>query len=163
MYQVQFIAPDVQSTNQIAETLSRVLEFGDVILLQGELGAGKTHFVKACLQALHYGHGVASPTFTIANFYDISDGFVIHADLYRVKTVAEFTELGLEDFFDRSITFIEWGDKFADYFDDCLTIGFDYLDGNLNARKISFSAASTSWVSRLHKIQAIFQQSDLSV
>jgi len=85
-----------------------VLQPGDVVALSGELGSGKTTFVRAAVRARHGEDQTTSPTFTFWHRY-AGDPPIDHLDLYRVDDPAELHELGLEEAFDgRSIAFIEW-------------------------------------------------------
>ena len=92
-----------------AARFSSRLQPGDVVCLYGDLGAGKTSYVRACLTAM-IGHpiDVPSPTFTLCQIYDTPQGEVHHYDLYRIKSVEEIIELGLREHMSSVITFIEW-------------------------------------------------------
>ena len=84
------------------------LEAGDVVALSGELGAGKTTFVRAAVRARHGEDQTSSPTFTFWHRYPGTPP-IDHLDLYRVENHADLTELGLEEAFDgTSIVFVEW-------------------------------------------------------
>ncbi|HSF91018.1 MAG TPA: tRNA (adenosine(37)-N6)-threonylcarbamoyltransferase complex ATPase subunit type 1 TsaE [Paracoccaceae bacterium] len=88
---------------------------GDCYLLDGPVGAGKTHFARSFIQHLQAKSGVVedvpSPTFTLVQTYDTDAGEVWHADLYRLSGLDEITELGLEDAFETAITLVEWPDR----------------------------------------------------
>lgn len=83
------------------------LRLGDVILLYGELGVGKTTLVRGFLESLGYTEPVRSPTFNLIQLFD-TEPPVLHADLYRVKS---HHGLGLEDELDKHVSFIEWADR----------------------------------------------------
>jgi tRNA threonylcarbamoyl adenosine modification protein YjeE len=111
---------DVAATARVATELARVLRPGDVIALHGDLGAGKTTLVDACVRALG-GDGAHSPTFALVHQYPF-DGSTLgdprplslwHIDLYRIDRPAKLVELGLEEIFgNRSgVAFVEWADK----------------------------------------------------
>lgn len=153
MFTFEFNSDSPLETDHLAKTFASKLLVGDIIILEGALGSGKTHFTKACLQTLGIQENITSPTFTIANFYTIPEGYIIHSDVYRLKKLEEFLDLGLLDFLPRSLLFIEWGQKFKDCFDDYLVVHFDYSEQNNNNRKISFSSDSTKWSERLHELQ----------
>lgn len=89
-----------------AELVSR-FRAGDVVLLSGELGAGKTTLVRGMLAALHFEGAVRSPTFSLVQLYQ-TDPAVAHVDLYRVKS---HTGLGLEDLLETHLLLIEWPDR----------------------------------------------------
>lgn len=95
---------------QLAEKLLPQWNVGDIVALQGPLGAGKTTFVRACLRACGYEGAVRSPTFNLIQTFATTPP-ILHSDLYRVKSAAG---LGLEDEFADHLTFIEWPDRMAD-------------------------------------------------
>jgi len=85
---------------------------GDVVALEGTLGTGKTQFVLGVCEGLGVRGPVSSPTFALINVYPAQFGSLVHADLYRINTLVEVAELGLEEYFNgRSICFIEWADR----------------------------------------------------
>lgn len=108
-----------------AQNLSRALGGGEVILLCGPLGAGKTTFTKALAKNLKYKGIVTSPTFTLVQTYTPvklqknKSGRIYHLDLYRLGHVKDLEALEVEEFIaePNSVTLIEWGDKFPKYFD----------------------------------------------
>jgi tRNA threonylcarbamoyladenosine biosynthesis protein TsaE len=115
------------------------------MLLKGPLASGKTAFVQELVAALGSKAEVTSPTFTLAQFYPIADGTFLHIDAYRLSSVAEFRDLGLEDFVPESITAIEWGDIIEEDFTNALTIVFEFVPNQDNWRKLTFSAAAERW------------------
>ena len=92
-----------------AARFSSMLQPGDVVYLYGDLGTGKTSYVRTCLTAM-MGHpiDVPSPTFTLCQIYDTPQGEVHHYDLYRITSVEDIIELGLREHMSSVITFIEW-------------------------------------------------------
>ena len=113
-----------KETRAIARIIARFFHPGDVIILDGDLGAGKTYFVKGFSDGLHSKDLVSSPTFSIANFYRTDSADILHIDLYRIAVVEEFNDLGLLDYFEQSVVLIEWGKKFADNFEKYYLISF---------------------------------------
>ena len=117
-------APLKTSLSEIPEftkKFAKTLGGGEIIALIGQLGSGKTTFVKALAKNLTVLDPVTSPTFVIMNRYQgmlknygLKKIFIFHLDLYRTKNAAEVKALGLEDFWKRpdTITLIEWADKF---------------------------------------------------
>lgn len=105
----------VEQTYSLAEKLANTLDGGNVILLNGDLGAGKTTFTKGLAKALGVKEEVTSPTFTILNVYESGRIRLNHLDMYRVESADELAELGIEDCFDdESVTVIEWN-KFGHF------------------------------------------------
>ncbi len=109
--------PDADATAALAVALAPVLRPGDTLLLQGQLGAGKSHFARALIRALLGPGGeraeVPSPSFTLVQTYDTPRGEVWHADLYRLSDPQEMWELGLDMAMDEAICLIEWPDRIA--------------------------------------------------
>jgi tRNA threonylcarbamoyladenosine biosynthesis protein TsaE len=105
---------DLAGLEALAAGFARELRPGDVVALEGELGAGKTTFVSALVRALGSGAEVSSPTFTFWHRYG-GQPPLEHIDLYRVDDPAELTELGLEEAFTpEGIAFVEWADRVPD-------------------------------------------------
>ncbi|MDR0766066.1 MAG: tRNA (adenosine(37)-N6)-threonylcarbamoyltransferase complex ATPase subunit type 1 TsaE [Odoribacteraceae bacterium] len=124
MKEFQFVSGSEEETREIASLLSPLFRAGDVIVLDGELGAGKTCFVKGFAEARGCTGEVTSPTFSIANFYRTTGEEILHVDLYRVETTGEYEDLGLEDYFPRVVTLVEWGLKFPGWLDASLVVSF---------------------------------------
>lgn len=112
-------APDPNTTARLAARLGRALVGGDVILLHGPVGAGKSHFARALIQArladLGRYEDVPSPTFTLVQIYDLGGIDLWHADLYRLTDPHECLELGLDHAFESAICLIEWPDRLGEY------------------------------------------------
>jgi tRNA threonylcarbamoyladenosine biosynthesis protein TsaE len=101
--------PDQAATEALAQTIAPLLVAGDVILLSGEIGAGKSCFARAVIRArLGQTTDVPSPTFTLVQTYDDGGIPIWHGDLYRISGQDEVVELGLFDVLDTAICLIEW-------------------------------------------------------
>ena len=94
----------------MAEALAAVLAGGDVIVLTGDLGAGKTCFTQGLGRGLGVEDRITSQTFTLANRYD-GRLRLNHLDVYRLESVAESIDLGLDELVEDGVTVIEWGDR----------------------------------------------------
>lgn len=108
------------SAEETADLASKIAEFckvGDILLLYGDLGVGKTTFARAFIQALTATkEEITSPTFTLVQTYPLkSGGEVWHCDLYRLKNEVELFELGLEEAFGQNIMLIEWPEIAENY------------------------------------------------
>ncbi|MDC0737761.1 tRNA (adenosine(37)-N6)-threonylcarbamoyltransferase complex ATPase subunit type 1 TsaE [Cognatishimia sp. SS12] len=104
-----------EKTAAWAAALGARLDAGDVILLTGDIGAGKTHFSRSLIQhRLGYAEDVPSPTFTLVQTYEAGDIEIWHADLYRLTTPDEVVELGLTEAFETAICLVEWPDRLAE-------------------------------------------------
>ena len=146
------VANSEEDTRIIAQKVAPLFHPGDVLVLDGDLGAGKTCFVKGFTDGLHAKDGVNSPTFSIANFYrTLEHADVLHIDVYRIATVDEFNDLGLSDYFDQSIVLIEWGKKFMEIFDDCLIVSFHIVDDN--KRILTFECQGDQYKSTITGIE----------
>ena len=99
-----------EDTRAIAATVAAALRPGDVVILSGDLGAGKTCFVQGAATALGVRDHVTSPTFVLVREYQGTHP-ILHLDVYRLGNLQELTDLGYEEILDpSSIAFIEWGD-----------------------------------------------------
>ncbi|MDF3349907.1 tRNA (adenosine(37)-N6)-threonylcarbamoyltransferase complex ATPase subunit type 1 TsaE [Sulfitobacter sp. KE34] len=99
-------------TAERARQLARRLSPGDVILLSGDVGVGKTHFARALItELLDHHEDIPSPTFTLVQTYDTASSAIWHADLYRLTSTHEIEELGLIDAFHDAICLVEWPDR----------------------------------------------------
>lgn len=107
---MKYISNSEQETIDIAMQLASSLSLGDVVLLDGYLGAGKTAFTKGIAKHFLVSSSVTSPTFTILNEYSIAGGLLCHIDAYRLKNSVEGESAGLMEFIGArdTITIIEW-------------------------------------------------------
>jgi tRNA threonylcarbamoyladenosine biosynthesis protein TsaE len=106
---VEVVASSVEATEALAARLATRLAVGDVVTVAGELGAGKTTFVRGACRALGVSEAVTSPTFTIGHRYS-GRVEVSHLDLYRFSGVSAAEWGDLEPYFDEAIVFVEWPD-----------------------------------------------------
>ena len=108
-----FDSTSPEETYRIAATFFDELRIGNVVVLEGDLGVGKTEFVRAICRCLKVTDIVTSPTFTLINQYDSDITNIYHIDLYRIKNRDELLELGFVELFadNNSIFFIEWAEN----------------------------------------------------
>ena len=104
------VTSSAAETETIGEHLGKRLETGDVVLLTGELGAGKTTFVRGVTRGAGSAAPVASPTFQLVRVYP-GPVQLAHVDLYRVEELSELADLGLEELAEQGAVVIEWGDR----------------------------------------------------
>jgi len=97
-----------EETEAVAAELASRLEIGDVVTVSGELGTGKTTFVRGACVALGVRENVTSPTYTIGHRYHGRSGEISHLDLYRFQGVSAAEWGDLEPYFDDAIAFVEW-------------------------------------------------------
>ena len=111
---VEILCRDEEQTRQFAKALATIFRRGDVIVLSGELGAGKTKFVEGFLEYFGLENEISSPTFTIVNEYKNDNVNIYHFDVYRLEDSSEFYEIGGEEYFSSGICLIEWGEIIED-------------------------------------------------
>jgi tRNA threonylcarbamoyl adenosine modification protein YjeE len=142
----------LEATNQFAARLAQHLQPGDILMLNGGLGAGKTHIVKAVARALNSQDEVSSPTYTIANVYRTDRGELLHMDAYRLESREEFWDLGLEEQFETGITMLEWGEKYAADFEEYLSINITIDQEKETSRVLQLVAVGERWQNLLAQL-----------
>lgn len=151
MQSVEFVAASPADTARLAEALAREVRPRDVLILTGDLGAGKTTFTKAFCAALGVSDSVTSPTFTLVHEYRGSTLVVCHADLYRLERTGELVDLGLDDARrGGAVLVVEWGDLAASEFPDALVISFEHLGAE--SRRITVTWRGAGWEVRFLRI-----------
>ena len=139
------------ATDALAQSLSGRLKPGDVLLLSGHLGSGKSHFARALIRARLQTPElpVPRPTFTLVQTYAALDGAEIwHADLYRLGDPGELIELGLDDALETAICLIEWPDRMAPDWPDATILNFT-VTGDDTRQMDVFAPASSTLAARL--------------
>ncbi len=106
----KFISKCEQDTINFASKFASTLTGNDIIVLSGDLGAGKTKFVQGILKYFNLENEISSPTFTIVNEYNSTNTNIYHFDVYRLEDVDEFYAIGGEEYFSKGICIIEWGE-----------------------------------------------------
>jgi tRNA threonylcarbamoyladenosine biosynthesis protein TsaE len=133
-----------------AEVVAAELRAGDLILLAGDLGAGKTTFTKDLAAALGISDEVTSPTFTLVHHYAGGRLPVHHVDVYRLDRIGELSDIGIDDLLgDGAVTIIEWGDVIAAQLPpDLLEIRLADVPGDDDARTMELRAVGARWRAR---------------
>ena len=127
---------DLSSENQTEELANKIqkkLKIGNVVFLYGEMGVGKTTFIKYLINGLQKDNQlkqteVTSPTFSLLNEYYINDIKINHYDLFRLKTMEEIKGLGLFENSSNTITFVEWPQLINKSPKDLIELNFKYED-----------------------------------
>jgi tRNA threonylcarbamoyladenosine biosynthesis protein TsaE len=141
---------DADETQAVGSALAGALRPGDLVVLAGELGAGKTTFAKGVARGLGVEETVTSPTFTIVQEYE-GRVPVAHVDVYRLDRLQELYDLGLEELLDDHVTLVEWGDAIAPGLpNDRLVVRL--AGGADETRTIEFVPHGAAWVSRRRQI-----------
>ncbi len=135
-------------TQALAAALAELVRPGDVILLAGELGAGKTAFTQGLGRALGVAEPITSPTFTLASHYE-GRLELNHLDVYRLEQLAEVLDVGLPEMLDDGgVTVVEWGDAIVNALPaDYLVIRMTYGDG-LDDRSLELDLVGPRWSAR---------------
>jgi tRNA threonylcarbamoyladenosine biosynthesis protein TsaE len=147
-----------EETRALGACLAEVFSQRDVVLLTGELGAGKTTLVQGIVAGLGSSDHVQSPTFTLIREYT-GRLVVAHVDVYRLERVQDVVDLGLEEIGDgEALLLVEWGDAVQDLLPaDRLQVAITTLDptGSDDARRIELTSQGPSWDSRWNQILAL--------
>jgi tRNA threonylcarbamoyladenosine biosynthesis protein TsaE len=135
-------------TQALAEALAELIRDGDVVLLAGELGAGKTTFTQGLGLALGVDEAITSPTYTLAAHYD-GRLPLHHVDVYRLDHIAELDDIGLPELLDdRGILVVEWGEAVATALPpDYAVVRFEYGD-LADERRIEIELVGPRWSAR---------------
>ncbi len=143
-FSATLILADETETTRLGVAIADLLDPGDCLLLEGAIGAGKTHLARAIIQSrLAVPEDVPSPTYTVVQTYDAGSVEIWHADLYRLGDSSELVELGLEDALSNAVTLIEWPDRLGDLApDDALKVDFSN-DGA--GRRLVMTSPSDKW------------------
>lgn len=151
--QIQFDLKSEQDTAELARKLGRRLKTGDVVLLAGEIGAGKSFFARSLIQSVQQVvEDVPSPTFTLVQTYASTLGEIWHADLYRLGSADEVIELGLLEAFEHAICLVEWPEILGDFTpENALRLCFETAE-KLGERQINLHWSNPAWNDRLANI-----------
>lgn len=106
----EYISHSQQETMAIASKIAKQLHTGDILILSGDLGSGKTKFTEGILSYFGLENEISSPTFTIVNEYQTKKDTIYHFDVYRLSDIEEFYAIGGEEYFEKGICIIEWGE-----------------------------------------------------
>ena len=136
----EFITHNETETEELGARLAEKLPGGSVVAMYGDLGAGKTAFVRGMARGMGLDCRVSSPTFTIVNEY-LGARELIHFDMYRIGSADELFDIGWEDYLARgAVCAVEWSEKVEDaFFGDEIRVHIEKLSGN--ERKITIEGA----------------------
>lgn len=147
----------VEQTRALGAAVASLARAGDLVLLAGDLGAGKTAFTQGFARGLGVTEQVVSPTFTLARQYDGATLRLNHLDVYRLDHLQEAIDLGLSELIDddSGVTVIEWGDVViptlpADFLEIRLAYGLDD-----DERLLSFRSVGPGWSARRHALDEV--------
>lgn len=138
----RIIKGNIAETENLAFEISQNVKDGDLILLNGEMGSGKTQFVKFLCNNLHTVTSVSSPSFLVLNEYSTNMDFnIFHFDFYRLSDIRDLEEIGFYEILDsnKGLIIVEWADMFRDLFSEkknIIDIYFNFIKDNINEREI---------------------------
>jgi tRNA threonylcarbamoyladenosine biosynthesis protein TsaE len=138
----------LDDTAALAARIAAVLQPGDLLLLEGDLGAGKTAFVQGLAAALGVTDPVTSPTFTLMNIYRTPAFDLVHVDVYRLERLSEVVDLALPEMLDDgAVVAVEWGERATSALPaDRLHIR---IEAGEHERRFELMATGSSWTERL--------------
>lgn len=132
---MQFISNSVEETERIGAQLASELPAGSIVAFTGDLGAGKTAFVRGMARGLGIDERVTSPTFTIVNEYEGGRRPLFHFDLYRLFDAGELFDIGWEDYLSRGgICAVEWSERASEAMENCIRV--DIVRGENDGQRI---------------------------
>ena len=141
-----FTSHSEDETKNFAFNLASKLNVGDIIVLSGDLGSGKTKFTEGFLKYFNLENEISSPTFTIVNEYKNKDINIYHFDVYRLEDSEEFYAIGGEEYFNSGICIIEWGELIEDVLpNDYIHISFERDSSDDNTRILNIQTHGTKF------------------
>ena len=144
-----------EDTMAVGDAVASLLGEGDAVALTGELGAGKTTFVRGAARALGFDGAVASPTFTLVREYQ-GRVRIYHVDVYRLERVQDVLDLGLDEMVtEGGVVLVEWGDAVEGLLPDEHLLVEITLMGPEEARRIVMMGAGPSWATRWERLERL--------
>ena len=141
-------------TMNIAKSLAKSLSSGDAVVLTGELGSGKTKFTEGFLSYFGLENEISSPTFNIVNEYSKNSVNIYHFDVYRLSDIEEFYAIGGEEYFEKGICLIEWGELIEDALPlEYIHISFEKNNDGPNLRLLKLEALGNKYELILDKLK----------
>lgn len=145
--------PDLAAMAAYGARIAAQLRAGDVVALEGRLGAGKTTLARAILSALGHACEVPSPTFTIIETYAAPPlrVAVVHADFYRLEDPSELAEIGLDDYREGAVLLAEWPQNAGGFGHErgCLSISLEPVGESGEGGRIAIARGGADWVGRM--------------
>ena len=136
----EYISHSEQDTIAIANHIAKQLHTGDILILSGDLGSGKTKFTEGILSYFGLENEISSPTFTIVNEYQTKKDKIYHFDVYRLSDIDEFYAIGGEEYFEKGICIVEWGEMIESILPpNYIKIAFSRTPEEENTRKLQIT------------------------
>ena len=153
MKYVKLISHNEKETLDFGKTLASFLKKGDIVVLTGDLGSGKTKLTEGILTYYGLEDEISSPTFTIVNEYVKDNAKIFHFDVYRLEDSSEFYAIGGEEYFENGICIIEWGEIIQDALPkDYIHIQFERNDVDENTRILNITSYGEKYDELLNKL-----------
>lgn len=143
-------------THDIAAAIAQIVRPRDIIVLSGDMGAGKTAFAAGFAKGLGVSDDeyVSSPTFTLVHTHETGRIPMYHADLYRLTSTGEITDLGLREHADMgAVVLVEWGDVALDVLGDVMVVRIDTDEDDESVRRIEISIVGHGWDTRWEQLK----------
>ena len=142
--------PDLAAMDAFAARIAPLLREGDVVALEGDLGAGKSTLARAIIRALGHDGEVPSPTFTIIEMYEELSPPIVHADFYRLEDPDEAEQLGLDDYREGAVLLAEWPANAGGFAHEpqCLSIRIEFLGKNGADGRKAIVEPGAAWLGR---------------
>jgi tRNA threonylcarbamoyladenosine biosynthesis protein TsaE len=151
---LQLRSPSLATTQAVAAAVARQVRRGDMIVLAGEMGAGKTAFAQGFGQGMGVADPVTSPTFNLVHSHPVGKLTLHHADLYRLSTQHEVADLGLAELAESDgVVLIEWGDVVANSLGDHLKVQLDIDPDDEQTRHLTISAVGRGRAARWDRLE----------
>ena len=152
---ISLLVQSIADTHGVAAAIAQLSRTSDIIVLAGEMGAGKTAFAQGFGAALGVDEPITSPTFTLVHTYDTGRVTLHHADLYRLDKMSEVSDLALHEMVDvDGVMLVEWGDVASELLGDHLEVflrhNTDHAD---DERSIVIHSVGIQWASRLERLK----------
>ena len=145
MKDFKVISNSVERTKEIASKLAKYLKKGNVVIITGELGAGKTNFVQGFLESFNLEEDIISPTYNIVNEYTSAGTPVYHFDAYKLQDAYEFLQIGGEEYLEKGSSIIEWRQLILSVLPkEYIQIKMSKSEDDVNSRNLEFIAYGDS-------------------
>lgn len=146
MINYEFISSSEEDTKNLARKIASKSQKGDIIILSGNLGSGKTKFTEGFISYFNLEDEISSPTFTIVNEYKKNDLSIYHFDVYRLTNSSEFYAIGGDEYFDNGICIVEWGEIIEDTLpENYIHILFERSSKNENTRILKIKTVGNKY------------------
>jgi tRNA threonylcarbamoyladenosine biosynthesis protein TsaE len=152
---ISLLVQSIADTHGVAAAIAQLSRTGDIIVLAGEMGAGKTAFAQGFGAALGVDEPITSPTFTLVHTYDTGRVTLHHADLYRLDKMSEVSDLALHEMVDEDgVMLVEWGDIASELLGDHLEVFLRHNpEHGDDERSVVVHSVGTQWASRLDRLK----------